>query len=247
MLRLSFLPKAVFPLAFLFLFGQQVFSQESRPFRYSDEIGIGFSPILRGQTGVSLLYKYALRKSTDVERRKRYALRVLLGYYDEPYNSSSFRKVVADTIFLIEGSGQSMHRFINTGMELQTLKKNFRFYVGADLGYRYWTSASESQYISQVKDVRFITEEFDYKSKNNVVQASILVGVNYFFTPRFSVGLEANFSAALEFSNSKLLQAGSVVRNDKGTLLEMETRLWRLLYMSYHFGGARKKSDQIQK
>ncbi len=80
MLHPSLLSKAVFPLAFLFLFCQNVFSQASRPFRYSDEIGVDFAPFLRGETGASLLYKHALGKTSDPESKKRYALRLLLGY-----------------------------------------------------------------------------------------------------------------------------------------------------------------------
>ena len=85
--------------------------------------------------------------------------------------------------------------------------------------------------------MRIITEEFDGESKNNVVQASILAGVQYFLLPRFSIGMEANVSAGLEFSNSRTLQNGAVVRTDKGTLFEIGPHLFRLLYLSYHFGG----------
>jgi len=97
--------------------------------------------------------------------------------------------------------------------------------------------------LHQVKDMRIITEEFDGESKNNVVQASILAGVQYFLLPRFSIGMEANVSAGLDFSNSRTHQNGAVVRTDKGTLFEIGPHLFRLLYLSYHFGSPANKSD----
>ncbi len=241
MLQSSLLPRAIFPLAFLFLFCQNVFSQGSRPFRYSDEIGVDFAPFLRGETGASLLYKHILSKAANPESKKRYALRMLLGYYDYAYGHSSYLKQVGDSIFLTEGSGKAKHRFLNAGAELQIRKKNFRFHFGADLGYRYWTSLGESQHLTQVGGMRFITEEYDHESKANVVQGSVVGGVSYFFLPRFSIGMEANVSAAFEFSKSKLIQNGAVVFDNNNTLIEVDMHLFRLLYLSYHFGGTAKK------
>ena len=86
-----------------------------------------------------------------------------------------------------------------------------------------------------------IIGQFEHEKKYNFAEASILAGVNYFFLPRFSIGLEANISAGLEFSDSKRLQNGVIVRTDKGTLFEVEASLWRLLYLSYHFGGRVQK------
>jgi len=241
MLQSSLLPRAIFPMAFLFLFCQNVFSQGGRPFRYSDEIGVDFAPFLRGETGASLLYKHTLGKTADPESKKRYALRLLLGYYDYAYGTTSYLKSVGDTIFLREGFGKSKHRFLNAGAEIQIRKKNFRFYFGADLGYRRWTSLGKSQDQHLVGGMRFITKEYDHENTANVVQASVLGGVSYFFLPRFSIGMEANVSAAFEFSKSKLSQNGANVFTDNGTLIEVDTRLFRLLYLSCHFGGTAKK------
>jgi len=241
MLRLPYLSGIVFPLAFLFLFCQNGLSQESRPFRYSNEIGVDFAPFLRGEPGISLLYKYGLSKSADQEQRKRFALRLQLGYYEHSYGYYSYFNRVVDTIFSAEGSGNAKHRFARVGTELQWGKKNFRFHVGADLGYRYWTSTGESQHLKQFGNMSFVTEQFEHKNKYNVVEGSVLVGVSYFFLPRFSVGMEANMSVGFEFSKTRTLQNGSIVRTDNETLFEVETRLVRLLYLSYHFGKGDKK------
>ena len=234
---LFFLSKtAVFTLLLLFLIGQDGITQESRPFRHTNEIGVDFAPFVRGQTGASLLYKYSFDKKASPEQKKRFAMRVLLGYYDYPYGYSSFVKNVGDTIFLREGSGRAKHQFIRVGTELQTRKRNFRFYLGADAGYRYWTSTSEGQQIALARGTRFIIGQSEDETKSNVVEASVMAGVNYFFLPRFSVGLEANVSLAMEFSRSVVTGNNAGVLTNYNTLLELDTRFLRLLYLSYHFG-----------
>ncbi len=238
----SFSPSAVFLLAALFLFTQKLFSQENRPFRHSNEIGVDFAPFLRVESGVSVLYKHALGKK-DVEAKKRYALRFLLGYYEDTYGSSRLVSQIGDTEYWRESSGRSKHRFLNAGAEMQLRRKNFRIHVGADAGYRRWTSLGKSQDITRVPGMSFITERSDAETKANVFQASILGGISYFFSPRFSVGMEANISAALEFSKTQYPQTGVATRTDAGTLLEIDTRLFRLLYLSYHFGSNAKKPE----
>ncbi len=240
MLRLLFLPRVVFSLAFLFLFCQNGFSQTSRPFRYSNEIGVDFAPFVRAEPGLSLLYKHGLGNTADIERRKRFALRLLLGCSEDAYSYSA-AGLGSDTTYLIEGSGRTKYSSLSTGIELQGLRKNVKFYVGADLGYQYWNSSGESQRTDMVNGMIFKTEQYEQEKKGNVVESSILAGVQYFFLSRFSIGLEANVSAGMEFSNSNLLQNGAVVRTDKGTLFEIEASPWRLLYLSYHFGGRAQK------
>lgn len=237
MTRLSILFRAFLPLVVLFLNCQEGFSQVSRPFRYNNDIGIDFAPFLRGESGISLLYKHSLGKTTDLERRKRYALRLLLGYYEDPNNGSSyFRPQVADTTFYFEHTGRSKHQFLRLGTELQINKKNFRFNIGADLGYRYWTSMLDHQTIAEVNGVRFATDQHQSTYKANVVEASILAGVSYFFLPRFSVGLEANCSAGLEFSKSNTIRNGVTTFSNSNTIFEVDVRLFRLLFLNYHFG-----------
>jgi len=241
MLRFHYLSGIVFPLAFLFLFCQNGLSQGGRTFRYSNEIGVDFAPFLRGEPGISLLYKHGLGKTADLEQKKRYALRLQIGYYEYAYGYTTLRTLNMDTLSLTEGSGRTKHRFIRVGTELQVRKKNFRFHIGADLGYRYYTSMGESQLLNRVGNMSFVTEQFEHESKYNVAEASILAGINYFFLPRFSIGLEANVSAGLEFSTSKTLQNGAVLRMDKGTLFEVGPRLLRLLTLSYHLGKPAEK------
>ena len=238
----TFSPNAVFLLATLFLFSQNVFSQENRPFRHSNEIGVDFSPFLRVESGVSVLYKHALGK-TDVEAKKRYALRLLLGYYEDTYGSSWLVSQIGDTEYWRENSGRSKHRFLNAGAEMQLRRKNFRIHLGADAGYRRWTSLGKSQDITRVPGMSVVTERSDVETKANVFQASILGGISYFFSPRFSVGMEANLSAALELSKTQYPQNGVATRTDEGALLEIDTRLFRLLYLSYHFGSTAKKTE----
>ncbi len=241
MTRPSILFSAFLPLAFLFLNCQEGFSQVSRPFRYTDDIGIDFAPFLRGEPGISLLYKHALGNTSDIELKKRFALRILLGYYESSYGYLSQYKQTVDSIYFKEGAGENTDRFISGGVELQLRKNKFRWHVGFDLGYRHGTSSGKSQDITESGGKRFVTARYDHERKYNIAEGSILAGVNYFFLPRFSVGLEANLSLAIEFSKSKVLQNGMVTLQDSGTLFEIDTRLWRLLSLSYHFGKPVKK------
>jgi hypothetical protein len=223
-------------LVFFFLNGREGLSQVSRPFRYSDDIGLDFAPYLRGEPGISLLYKHALGNTSDIELKKRFAMRVLLGYYNTSYGYFSQYKQIVDSIYFKEGSGSRNDRYISGGIELQFRKNKFRWHVGFDLGYRQGTSSGKSQDITESGGKRFVTARYDNESKYNVAEGSILAGVNYFFLPRFSIGLEANSSLALEFSKSKVLQSGSVFGEDSGFLFELEPRFWRLLSLNYHFG-----------
>jgi len=236
MTRLSILFSAFLPLVFFFLNGREGFAQVSRPFRYTDDIGIDFAPFLRGEPGISLLYKHGLNQTADIEKRKRLALRVLVGYYESSYGNIAQYKQTVDSIFFREGAGNGNDRFISGGLELQLRKNKFRWHVGFDLGYRHGTSTGKSQDITESGGKRFVTDRRDHESKYNVAQGSLLAGVNYFFLPRFSIGMEANLSLAIEFSKSKVLRNGMVTLQDSGTLFEVDTRLWRLLSLNYHFG-----------
>jgi hypothetical protein len=234
--RLSFLPKALFPFIFLFMNCQEGFSQESRPFRYSEDIEIDFAPFLRGEPGISLLYKHGLGKTIDAEQKKRFALRILLGYYRSSYGYSVLLDQLGDTTFLRDGSGDTKDKFLRVGTEFQVHKNNFRWHLGADLGYLYSTSLGESHDLAQVNGMSTITAQYKNEQKSNILEGAILAGVNYFFLPRFSIGLEANIIVGLEYSNAKRIQSGVVISQDNGTVLIIDANLWRLLCLSYHFG-----------
>lgn len=240
MTRLSILFRAFLPLVVLFLNCQEGFSQVGRPFRYNNDIGIDFAPFLRGEPGISLLYKHGLNKTADIEKRKRLALRVLVGYYESSYGYTSLYKQTVDSIFFKEGAGNRNDRFISGGLELQIRKNKFRWHLGADLGYRHASNSGKSQDFTQSGGKRYVTANYDNETKYNIAEGSILAGVNYFFLPRFSIGLEADFSLAMEFSKSKVLQNGSVLFQDHGTLIEVGPR-FKTLHLSYHFGKPAQK------
>ncbi len=240
MTRLSILFSGFLPLVFLFLNCQEGFSQVSRPFRYNNDIGIDFAPFLRGEPGISLLYKHGLNKTADIEKRKRLALRMLVGYYESSYGYTTLYKQTVDSIFFKEGAGNRNDRFISGGLEFQIRKNKFRWHLGADLGYRHASASGKSQDFTQSGGKRYVTANYDNETKYNIAEGSILAGVNYFFLPRFSIGLEADFSLAMEFSKSKVLQNGSVLFQDHGTLIEVGPR-FKTLHLSYHFGKPVKK------
>jgi hypothetical protein len=160
----------------------------------------------------------------------------LLGYYRSSYGYSVLLNQLVDTTFLRDGSGDTKDKFLRVGTEFQVHKNNFRWYLGADLGYRYSTSLGESHDLAQVNGMSTITAQYKNEQKSNILEGAILAGVNYFFLPRFSIGLEANIIVALEYSNAKRVQSGVVISQDNGTVLNIDANLWRLLCLSYHFG-----------
>lgn len=231
--------KFLFTLVCLLIAFYPAFSQTTqapRSARFSQELGVDFAPFLRGQSGASLLYKHSLAKTTDVQRKKRVALRLQLGYYEDPINDASLLTQVADTTFFQEYSGRSKHQLLRLGIETQISKKNFRLYFGADLGYRRWTELSDIDFVKLVGSQKIITESYQGDTKANVLEGSVLAGVNYFFLPRFSVGLESAISAGMESSKGQTIRNGTPTSTSVNTLLEFKLPLIRLLYLSYHFG-----------
>jgi hypothetical protein len=171
-----------------------------------------------------------------VQRKKRLALRYQLGYYESIYSGTAILNRAVDTLFLLEHTGRSKHQLIRFGTEAQISKKKFRAYFGADLGYRHWTGLSDYQKVGLVFGQKTIVDSHKGEIKASVIEGSVLAGVNYFFLPRLSIGLEANASAGLELSKTQTIRDGSTTATNNNTLIEFKTTLIRLLYLSYHFG-----------
>lgn len=207
-----------------------------RSARFSQEIGLDFAPFVHGHSGASLLYKHSLGKTSDLQRKKRLALRLQLGYYEDPINSATLVGNVGSSTFYQAYSGRSKHQLLRFGIEDQISKKNFRVYFGADLGYRRWTELSDNQSIVSTSGQQTITDSWQGETTANVAEASVLAGVNYFFLPRFSVGLETAVSAGMESSEVQTIRNGSTTSTNNNTLFEIKIPLIRLLYLSYHFG-----------
>ncbi len=207
-----------------------------RSVRFSQELGLDFAPFIQGQSGASLVYKYSLAKKADVQPKKRLALRLQVGYYEEPINDAALIGNTGSTTFYHEYSGRTKHQLLRLGIENQISKKNFRYYFGADLGYRRWTGLSDNQSVLYTNGQPSVTDNWQGETTANVVEASVLGGVNYFFLPRLSVGLETNISAGMEYSNVQTIRNGSTTSAGNSTLFEIKIPLISLLYLSYHFG-----------
>lgn len=208
----------------------------SRSARFSQELGLDFAPFIQGQSGASLVYKHSLAKKADVQPKKRLALRLQLGYYEDPYNNASLTGNSGNTTFYNEYSGRTKHQLLRLGIENQINKKNFRYYFGADLGYRRWTGLSDNRSVLYTNGQQSVTDSWQGETTANVVEASVLGGINYFFLPRLSVGLETNISAGMEYSNVQTIRNGSTTSAGNSTLFEIKIPLISLLYLSYHFG-----------
>ncbi len=202
----------------------------------SHEIGLDFAPFVRGQQGLSLLYKQKLGQTTTHNWQKQTAFRLLTGFYKEPIGSDGLPYQKGDTIFVQNSVGDANRYFINMGVERQLIKNKFRFYYGGDIGFRGSVSNLETQVDATANGSTFPYDEHNGEVTTRAAELSAFAGCNYFFLPRFSIGLEVFYSVGIEFSTAKIIRDGEEVGapHQQATFVG-STNFPRLLYLSFHF------------
>ena len=202
---------------------------------YPNEIGLDFAPFLRGQQGLSLLYKHEAGHLKTGEWQKRNAVRVLAGFYKEELSSDDLPYVKGDTTFTRYSTGDANNYFINLGIERQLTKRKFRFYFGADIGFHGSFYKSDTRVDAIVNGSTFPYDSYQGEVTARTLEASAFGGCNFFFLPRFSIGLELYYSLGIELSTSKIIRNGEVSSSNEQTTFVGVTDWPRLLYLSYHF------------
>lgn len=200
------------------------------------EIGLDFSPFVRGQAGLSLLYKHGIGLEKVALWKKRSALRLLAGFHTENNDTEAPLYKIGDTTFIHSSTGRLQHYFFAMGIENQLTKGDkFRFYYGGDLGMRSTLHKPETRIDAIVNGATLPYDSYQGKVTTRSIELYVFGGVAYFFKPWLSVGLELYYSLGIEFSNSKIIRNGQAVSGNEQTTFVGSAEFPRLLYLSYHF------------
>ncbi|HRI58768.1 MAG TPA: hypothetical protein PK228_03570 [Saprospiraceae bacterium] len=201
------------------------------------EIGVDFAPFLRGQQGVSLLYKHEAGQAKVGHWQKRNAVRILAGFYQEEINTDGLPYQKGDTTFVQYSTGDENTLFVNIGIERQFAQNKLRFYAGGDIGYRGSIYKPDTRIEITINGNTFPHDSFSGKVNTRTLEASAFGGFNFFFLPQFSIGLELNYSLGIEFSSAKIIRNGEETSPNEQTTFVGSADFPRLLYLSYHFGN----------
>lgn len=204
---------------------------------FSNEIGLDLSPFLRGQQGGSLLYKHEAGLMKVGQWQKQNAVRILAGYYREEIVGDGLPYLRGDTTFHRYSAGDQHTVFVSIGVERQLTKNKLRFYFGGDIGYRGSVYKPDTRIEITINGITFPYDSYSGQVNTRALEASALGGCNFFFLPRFSIGLELNYSLGIEFSSAKTTRSGESTSPNEQTTLVGSADLPRLLYLSYHFGN----------
>ena len=244
MTKTHFLHKLACLIFSLFLCVYQSHAQEEQVVEkqaYTRQIGVDFASFLRGEQGLSLLYKQAIPGNAGIFKQHQTALRIGGGFYNENVGNIILTGFRADTVITREYSGKSKVQFLRIGVENQINRKKWRFHYGADLGFRYNTTNGKHQTLERFSSQTLITDETKSNRRARTVDVSFLAGISYFIIPRLSIGIEANISSAREFSTTTSTDRNGVMSNYTHALFEIDIQTWRLLLLSYHFGQPKQK------
>ena len=201
------------------------------------EIGVDAAPFLRGQQGVSLLYKHEAGQVKVGQWQKCNAIRLLAGFYNEEIVSDDLPYQKGDTTFMRYSVGDKNTFYINIGMERQFTKNKLRFYAGGDIGFRGSIYKPDTRIDAIVNGSTFLYDIYQGEVTARTLEASVFGGCNFFFLPRFSIGLELNYSLGIELSTSKIIRNGEPSSPNEQTTFVGSADFPRLLYLSYHFGA----------
>ncbi len=214
-------------------------SQDNQPALapgFLNEIGLDFAPFVRGQQGGSLIYKHRIGSVKVKKWQKQTALRVVAGFYKDPIVAGDYQYQRNDTLFKVGSNAYKANRFFaDIGLERQLDRNRFRFYYGAEVGYRGSRSKPVSRIEAIVQDTAFVYSVTQTNFIRNGPEVSVFSGGQYRFLPHFSLGLEVHLSFGLEFNTNERVRNNGPVATDRNLVFVGATNLLHLLYLSYHF------------
>lgn len=200
------------------------------------EIGLDFAPFVRGQQGISLLYKHKIESVAGGKWHKQDVLRALAGFYTDPINANDFSYRRGDTLFVRNSVGDAKRYFISVGAERQYDQKKFRFSFGGEIGYRGSIYKPDIRVDATVNGTPISSDLSQGKVTSRAPEVGVFGGCHFFILPRFSIGLELCCSFGIDFSTSSIIRNGQVTSsNDSRSYYLGPNNLLRLLYLGYHF------------
>ncbi|MBN8679017.1 MAG: hypothetical protein J0M29_12385 [Chitinophagales bacterium] len=236
--------KPILLFSFLLLFGinlgAQTDSVAPKTLLRKMELGIDGVPYMAGEAGVSILFKTRFRgpffKGT---RHRQMALRshAKLTTYDSGFSYLIPNTNVPDTFFYRSFSGPYRHFGLSVGIEQQFVRRRLGTYIGAEaFGFAKWV---DGEYRVDADPVGPEPPNniaiFDGSFSEKAFGLAGLVGIRYFILRPLSIGLEAHFSAALNFTEVQNYENGQILY-DNSRVLDFRLQPIRVLYLSYHFG-----------
>ena len=235
----------LFILLLLCCFLDSVTAQKVRPV-WKNEIGFDLrSSLLQGE-GIEMIIKHRLDTVGAVRTAK--TLRFLGGFFKEVIPVYSFYRV-GDTV-VTRTSDHSVKRnyFLFMGLEFQKMKKRWRFYTGPEFGYHH--SIYKADYLLEKKvqgsSVVLSSDVSNGEVTTRSPRVGGFAGLQYFFARRWSIGLEVSLNFGIEFTHSKTFQGGVVEGENNSIVLDLNNQLFRLFYLSCHFGKTDKRKDATQ-
>jgi hypothetical protein len=235
--------KPTFLLFSFLLFGACLSAQSdtlpARTFLRNMELGLDAVPYIAGEVGASVLFKKRFRG--PYFRGKSHRQTSLRSHLKFTGYNSGFRQYLGlstDTLSYRRFNGQYQHLGLSLGIEQQFVRKRLGYYVGAEaFGFYKWSNGEyqvEAYPLGQ--STPFITETYDGAFAERAFGIATLFGIRYFIFRQLSLGLEAHFSAALNFTEVENQRDGFIFY-DNNRVLDLRIQPIRVLYLSYHFGG----------
>ncbi|HLP94651.1 MAG TPA: hypothetical protein VK168_11480 [Saprospiraceae bacterium] len=231
-------------LAFLLLFGLHVGAQTDslapKTLLRKLELGIDGVPYIAGEAGVSVLFKARFRGPYfKGARHRQTALRSHAKFttYHDGFSYLVPNAVVPDTLFFRSFSGPYQHFGLSVGIEQQFVRRRLGTYIGAEaFGFAKWVDGVYRVDADPVgPEPPINTAVFDGSFSEKAFGLAGLAGIRYFILRSLSIGLEAHFSAALNFTEVQNFENG-VILYDNSRVLDFRLQPIRVLYLSYHFG-----------
>ena len=208
--------------------------------RFKNEIGIDIAQWIRNDQGITLIWKHALDGPGKAPVYGQNALRLFAGYSQEEKSAFQYNLVRGDTA--IERSAiqpRQKNYFIQLGWERQMQPlRHVRFLFGADAGYRYarYTADHLERYTSRSSGASLGSQTDQVEIRTNAVRLSGFGGIEYWFSPRWSLGFEVSYDLGVDFDHSETFRSDALILTNDSRTTRADANLWRLLYVAYHFG-----------
>lgn len=208
--------------------------------RFKNEIGLDLAQWVRNDQGLTMIWKHALDGPGKAPVYGQNALRLFAGFSREEKSAILFNSVRGDTA--IERSAlqpRQQNYFIQLGWERQMQPlRQVRFLFGADAGYRRarYTADHLERYTSRSNGADLGSRTDQIEIGTNAVRLSGFGGIEYWFTPRWSLGFELSYDLGVDFDHSETFRNDALILTNDSRTARADVNLWRLLYVAYHFG-----------
>ena len=208
---------------------------------YKNEIGLDPVMWAVNRRGPGLVWKHAFWPGQTGNWHKRTVLRLTGAYFHETLNSTALQlpRIQGDSITqLLNTNGLKRHTLLFAGIERQFSRKSWRLYYGFDIGYRYWLASFDK--VNLVTSIStgavFSSVDSDSETRSSGGRLGLFGGAQYFFASAWSVGIELNMNAGIDYSSTRSRSMGVWGSAYNHMVFTVDSRQVPLVYLSWHFG-----------